>query len=171
MDRLKKKGNAPEMKLYDNRADEKKIWTVRRSGLGATAHVPGKKITWEGWEDASVPPEKLGGYLRDFRKLLDEFGYGCDLYGHFGQGCVHTRIDFDLETAGGIKTFRAFLDKAADLVVSYGGSLSGEHGDGQSKAAMLPKMYGAEMIQAFEEFKAIWDPGVEDESGKDRQAV
>src|SRR5579863_9436551 len=157
MDRLKQKGDAPSMKLYDNMADEKKIWTVRRSGLGATGHVPGKNITWEGWEDASVPPDKLGGYLRDFRKLLDKFGYEGDLYGHFGQGCVHTRIDFDLETADGIATYRNFLDEAADLVVSYGGSLSGEHGDGQSKAALLPKMYGDEMIRAFEEFKAIWD--------------
>ncbi len=158
MDRLQKKGNAPSMKLYDRPEDEKKIWTVRRSGLGATAHVPDKKITWEGWEDSSVPPEKVGNYLRDLRKLLDKFGYACDLYGHFGQGCVHTRIDFDLETAEGIRTFRRFLDEAADLVVSYGGSLSGEHGDGQSKAAMLPKMYGEEMIHAFEEFKTIWDP-------------
>jgi FAD/FMN-containing dehydrogenase/Fe-S oxidoreductase len=166
MDRLKKAGNPPAMKLYDNPEDEKKIWTVRRSGLGATAHVPNKKITWEGFEDASVPPDKLGGYLRGFRKLLDKFGYACDLYGHFGQGCVHTRIDFDLETAEGIKTFRQFLDEASDLVVSYGGSISGEHGDGQSKAAMLPKMFGPEMIQAFEEFKTIWDPDWKMNPGK-----
>jgi Fe-S oxidoreductase len=166
MDRLKRGSDAPAMKLYDNPEDEKKIWTVRRSGLGATAHVPNKKITWEGFEDASVPPDRLGGYLRDFRKLLDKFDYACDLYGHFGQGCVHTRIDFDLETAEGIKTFRNFLDEAADLVVSYGGSLSGEHGDGQSKAALLPKMYGPEMIQAFEEFKAIWDPDWKMNPGK-----
>ncbi len=158
MARLKKQPNAPSMKLYDSRDDEKKIWTVRASGLGATAHVPGKKITWEGWEDASVPPDKLGRYLRDFRKLLGKHGYACDLYGHFGQGCVHTRIDFDLETAEGIANFRSFIEEAAGLVVSYGGSLSGEHGDGQSKAEMLPKMYSPEMIAAFEEFKAIWDP-------------
>jgi hypothetical protein len=157
MDRLKKAKNAPRMRLYDNPADEKKTWTVRRSGLGATAHVPGKEITWEGWEDASVPPDKLGGYLRDFRKLLDRYGYEGDLYGHFGQGCVHTRIDFDLETADGIRHYRSFLDEAANLVVSYGGSISGEHGDGQSKAALLPKMFGPELIQAFHEFKSIWD--------------
>jgi FAD/FMN-containing dehydrogenase/Fe-S oxidoreductase len=166
MDRLRKKGDAPDMKLYDNAQDEKKIWTVRRSGLGATAHVPNKQITWEGWEDASVPPDRLGGYLRDFRKLLERFGYEGDLYGHFGQGCVHTRIDFDLETAEGIRTYRSFLDAAADLVVSYGGSLSGEHGDGQSKAALLPKMFGPEMVRAFEEFKAIWDPAWKMNPGK-----
>ena len=85
-------------------------------------------------------------------------GYNCSLYGHFGQGCIHTRIDFDLKTADGVKHFRKFLDEAGDLVVSYGGSISGEHGDGQSKAALLPKMFGPELVQAFGEFKAIWDP-------------
>lgn len=158
MDQLKPKPDAPSMKLFDDEKEERLIWTVRESGLGATAHVPNKQITWEGWEDSSVPPEKLGGYLRDFRALLDKFNYKGDLYGHFGQGCVHTRIDFDLETEPGIKTFRRFLYEAADLVVSYGGSLSGEHGDGQSRAELLPKMFGPELIEAFREFKAIWDP-------------
>lgn len=158
MDQLKQKAGAPSMKLFDDAKEEKLIWTVRESGLGATAHVPNKKITWEGWEDSAVPPEKLGGYLRDFRTLLEKFSYTGDLYGHFGQGCVHTRIDFDLETEPGIKTFRKFLHEAADLVVSYGGSLSGEHGDGQSRAELLPKMFGPELIAAFREFKAIWDP-------------
>jgi FAD/FMN-containing dehydrogenase/Fe-S oxidoreductase len=166
MDRLHPKKDAPQMKLYDVVQDEKKIWTVRRSGLGATAHVPNKNITWEGWEDASVPPNRLGDYLRDFRKLLQKFEYEGDLYGHFGQGCVHTRIDFDLESATGIDKYRHFLDEAADLVVSYGGSISGEHGDGQSKAALLPKMFGVEMIRAFEEFKAIWDPDWKMNPGK-----
>ncbi len=166
MDMLRKKSDTPQMKLYDNREDEKKIWTVRRSGLGATAHVPDKKITWEGWEDSSVPPEKLGGYLRDLRKLFDKYGYGCDLYGHFGQGCVHTRIDFDLQTAEGIRHYRSFIEEAADLVVSYGGSISGEHGDGQSKAEMLPRMFGPELIQAFNEYKSIWDPDWKMNPGK-----
>ena len=98
MDALKQTKNPPSMKLFDNPEEEQMIWKVRESGLGATAHVPNKKITWEGWEDAAVPPDKVGAYLRDFRKLLEKFGYGCDLYGHFGQGCIHTRIDFDLET-------------------------------------------------------------------------
>jgi FAD/FMN-containing dehydrogenase/Fe-S oxidoreductase len=166
MERLQANNDAPKMKLYEEFEDEKKIWTVRRSGLGATAHVPGKNITWEGWEDASVPPEKVGPYLRDFRKLLDKFQYHGDLYGHFGQGCIHTRIDFDLETAAGIDAYRRFLDEAAELVVSFGGSISGEHGDGQSKAALLPKMFGPEMIRAFEEFKTIWDPAWKMNPGK-----
>lgn len=166
MHALKQVDNAPAMKLFDDREEEKMIWKVRESGLGATAHVPDKKITWEGWEDAAVPPDKVGAYLRDFRKLLEKFGYGCDLYGHFGQGCIHTRIDFDLETHDGIQTFHSFLNEAADLVVSYGGSLSGEHGDGQSKAQFLPKMFGEELVQAFREFKSIWDPDWKMNPGK-----
>ncbi len=158
MKELGKSKNPPTMKLFDEEKEEKMIWKVRESGLGATAHVPNKKITWEGWEDAAVPPERLGNYLRDFRKLLERFGYEGDLYGHFGQGCIHTRTDFDLETHEGIKQFRSFLESAADLVLSYGGSLSGEHGDGQSRAWLLPKMFGPELIEAFREFKSIWDP-------------
>lgn len=166
MDKLKKKPDAPSMKLITDKAEEEMIWTVRRSGLGATAHVPNKKITWEGWEDAAVPPEKLGGYLRDFRKLLQRYHYKGDLYGHFGQGCVHTRIDFDLETQPGIDKFHAFLGDAADLVVRYGGSLSGEHGDGQSKAEFLGRMFGDELVGAFGEFKRIWDPDCKMNPGK-----
>jgi FAD/FMN-containing dehydrogenase/Fe-S oxidoreductase len=158
MKEVGKTTNPPTMKLFDDDKEEKMIWKVRESGLGATAHVPNKKITWEGWEDAAVPPERLGNYLRDFRKLLERFSYEGDLYGHFGQGCIHTRIDFDLETHEGIKQFRLFLESAADLVLSYGGSLSGEHGDGQSRAWLLPKMFGPELIEAFRAFKSIWDP-------------
>ncbi|MBC5784061.1 FAD-binding oxidoreductase [Ramlibacter sp. USB13] len=158
MDRLRHARNAPTMKLLDGPRQEACIWKVRESGLGATAHVPDQPITWEGWEDSSVPPERLGEYLRKLRALFDRYGYGCDLYGHFGQGCVHTRIDFDLETADGIAKFRRFLHDAAQLAVSLGGSISGEHGDGQSKAELLPLMFGEDLCGAFEEFKAIWDP-------------
>jgi FAD/FMN-containing dehydrogenase/Fe-S oxidoreductase len=163
---LKKGKQAPSMKLFDDKKHEKMVWEIRESGLGATANIPGSPLTWEGWEDAAVPPAKVGGYLRDFRKLLDRYGYKCDLYGHFGQGCVHTRIDFDLQTHDGVKTYRAFVHDAADLVVSYGGSLSGEHGDGQSRAELLPKMFGSELIQAFREFKSIWDPDWKMNPGK-----
>ena len=166
MDELQGDSTSPSMKLFDDLQQEKMIWKVRESGLGATAHVPGKKITWEGWEDAAVPPEKLGGYLRDFRKLLEKHKYACSLYGHFGQGCVHTRIDFDLFTADGIKNFRSFIEDASDLVASYGGSLSGEHGDGQSRGEMLPRMFGEELVGAFNEFKAIWDPDWKMNPGK-----
>ena len=134
------------------------VWLIRESGLGATAFVPGEAATWEGWEDAAVPPERLGAYLRDFRRLQGRYGYRGALYGHFGQGCVHTRTNFDLETPGGIARFRSFIGEAADLVVSYGGSLSGEHGDGQARAELLPKMFGPSLVDAFREFKRIWDP-------------
>lgn len=146
------------MKLYDDEEVEKKLWEVRESGLGSTARIPNEKDTWEGWEDSAVHPKDLGNYLRDLRKLFQKYEYACALYGHFGQGCVHTRIDFDMYTHEGIKKYRAFVHEAADLVVSYGGSLSGEHGDGQSKAELLPKMFGMELMQAFREFKSIWDP-------------
>jgi FAD/FMN-containing dehydrogenase/Fe-S oxidoreductase len=158
IDALKQEENAPAMKLFDDPLDQHKIWKIRESGLGATAHVPNKPITWEGWEDSSVPPEKLGEYLRKLRALFDKYEYGCDLYGHFGQGCVHTRIDFDLETAAGIAKYRNFIYEAAHLAVEMGGSISGEHGDGQSKAELLPIMFGEDLVQAFREFKGIWDP-------------
>jgi FAD/FMN-containing dehydrogenase/Fe-S oxidoreductase len=158
MDDLRRKPDAPSMKLFDDPALQHKIWKVRESGLGATAHVPNKDITWEGWEDSAVPPERLGEYLRKLRALFDKYDYDGDLYGHFGQGCVHTRINFDLETAAGIRKYREFIHEAAHLVVGMGGSISGEHGDGQSKAELLPIMFGDRLIQAFKEFKGIWDP-------------
>jgi Fe-S oxidoreductase len=132
---------------------------VREAGLGATAYPPGQADTHEGWEDAAVPPERLGDYLRDFRALIEEFGYGpVSLYGHFGQGCVHTRIPFDLSDPDGVRTYRDFVERAARLVVSYGGSLSGEHGDGQSRGELLPLMFGPEVVDLFGRMKSIFDP-------------
>ena len=154
---LGKHAKPPVMKLFSDRQEAAKIWKIRESGLPATSHQPGGKDTWEGWEDAAVSPDQLGNYLRGFNALLDRYGYSGALYGHFGQGCIHTRIDFDLLTERGIETWRAFLDDAADLVVAHGGSLSGEHGDGQSRAELLPKMFGKELVGAFGEFKRLWD--------------
>jgi FAD/FMN-containing dehydrogenase len=166
IERLKRQNHPPSMKLFDDPREEHKLWEVRESGLGATANVPGMRDTWPGWEDSAVPPDKLGGYLRDLRKLFDKHGYECSLYGHFGQACVHVRIDFDLVTQAGIDNYLSFLNEAADLVISYGGSLSGEHGDGQARAALLPKMYGPELMQAFREFKHIWDTAWKMNPGK-----
>jgi FAD/FMN-containing dehydrogenase/Fe-S oxidoreductase len=135
-----------------------RIWRVRESALGATVFVPGEPHGWEGWEDAAVPPERLGSYLRQLFALMAEYGYRSPMYGHFGQGCVHTRINFDLESEVGIRSFREFLDRATDIVIAHGGSISGEHGDGQARGALLPKMFGPELMQAFREFKALWDP-------------
>ena len=146
------------VRVFADPAQARQLWEVRESGPGAATFVPGRATTHEGWEDAAVAPERLGGYLRDFQGLLSRYRYRGVIYGHFGEGCVHTRIDFDLRTSSGVARFRSFLYDAADLVVGYGGSLSGEHGDGQLRAELLPKMFGPELVQAFREFKAIWDP-------------
>jgi len=159
LDALEGTKDEPTHRFYDDPAQEAELADVREVALGATARVPGRRDTWEGWEDSAVPPERLGDYLRDLQELYDEFGYtGAALYGHFGQGCVHTRIPFDLVTPTGIERFRAFVERAADLVVSYGGSFSGEHGDGQSRGELLPRLFGDEIMEAFRRFKGLWDP-------------
>ena len=158
MDALNRGQRPPDMRLIEDARQMAMIWRVRESGLGATTRIPGAAQTWPGWEDSAAPPEKFADYLRDLRKLIDRFNYTSAFYGHFGQGCLHTRIDFDLTTSEGIARFRHFIEEAADLVVSYGGCPSGEHGDGQSRAELLPKVFGDDLVRAFGEFKAIWDP-------------
>ena len=135
-----------------------RIWRVRDSGLAATVFIPGEPNGYEGWEDAAVPPANMGNYLRALTKLMGEYAYSTPIYGHFGQGCAHLRPNFDFHSEAGILKFRSFIDRAADLVVSFGGSLSGEHGDGQARAALLPKMFGPELVGAFRTFKQLWDP-------------
>jgi FAD/FMN-containing dehydrogenase/Fe-S oxidoreductase len=160
---------APHVKFLDDPTKEQLLTQAREAGLGATAHPIAMHETWEGWEDSAVHPDDLGDYLRDLRELLNDFGYSdkeTALYGHFGQACVHTRIPFELRTADGIAHYRSFAEKAADLVVRYGGSLSGEHGDGQSKAELLPKMFGTDVIRAFAEMKNLFDPGNRMNPGK-----
>jgi FAD/FMN-containing dehydrogenase/Fe-S oxidoreductase len=156
----------PSMRLFTDKRQARQVWDVRESALGATSHVPGEPPGWEGWEDAAVTPDKLGSYLRDLHKLMQGYSYRSALYGHFGHACVHMRINFDLESAQGIAKYRKFVEEAADLVISYGGSLSGEHGDGQSRAELLPKMFGPELVHAFQEFKALWDPDWKMNPGK-----
>ena len=139
-------------------AEAARVWRVREQALGATVFVPGEPHSWEGWEDAAVPPAALGSYLRQLAVLMTSYGYRSPMYGHFGQGCVHMRINFDLHSADGLAKYRAFIDEAADIVLAHGGSLSGEHGDGQSRAALLPKMFGPRIMEAFRKFKTLWDP-------------
>lgn len=158
MEELKKKDNPPTMSLFDDPAQEKKLWEVRESGLGATAWVPGEPNGGPGWEDSAVDPKNVGDYLKDLRALFDKYGYKPSIYGHFGQGCIHCRIGFDFISYDGIEKYKQFTVEAAHLVVKYGGSLSGEHGDGQARGDLLPIMFGDELVQAFKEFKAIWDP-------------
>jgi FAD/FMN-containing dehydrogenase/Fe-S oxidoreductase len=143
---------------YTDPIQQKAVWAIREAGLGATAQPVGEPHNHEGWEDAAVAPEKLGLYLRGIAELWKEYGYHGAWYGHFGQGCVHTRNNFDFSTVEGLRTYRAYVERAADLCVSLGGSLSGEHGDGQSRGELLEKMFGPELIDAFRQFKAVWDP-------------
>ncbi len=136
----------------------KAVWEVRASALAATAIPPKGPHNHEGWEDAAVPPERLGEYLRRMTELWQRFGYSGAWYGHFGQGCVHTRNPFELHTVEGLAAFREFLEAAADLVTEMGGSLSGEHGDGQARGELLERMFGAQIIDAFRTVKALFDP-------------
>jgi FAD/FMN-containing dehydrogenase/Fe-S oxidoreductase len=162
---LSRSPNPPNVRLLAGQ-QAKRIWEIREASLGVTSHVPGEPLNWEGWEDAAVAPEKLGGYLRDLRKMMTAFNYKGSLYGHFGHACVHTRLNFDFQSKTGIAKFRKFVEEAADLVVTYGGSLSGEHGDGQARAELLPKMFGPELMQAFRKFKLAWDPDWKMNPGK-----
>jgi FAD/FMN-containing dehydrogenase/Fe-S oxidoreductase len=152
--------------LFSDPLDQQRVWQIRESGLGATAHPVGEPINHEGWEDAAVPPANLGTYLRGIQSLWDEFGYSGAWYGHFGQGCVHTRNNFDFSSLEGLATYRTYVERAAAFCVSLGGSISGEHGDGQSRGELLEIMYGPEMMDAFRRFKAVWDPGNRMNPGK-----
>ncbi|MEU0226301.1 FAD-binding and (Fe-S)-binding domain-containing protein [Streptomyces sp. NPDC006284] len=139
-------------------AGQRALWRVREDASGTATRMPGGAEAWPGWEDCAVPPARLGAYLRDFRGLLAAHGLRGTPYGHFGDGCIHVRIDFDLLTAAGVARFRRFSEELADVVVAHGGSLSGEHGDGQARAELLPRMYGEETVALFEWAKAVWDP-------------
>ncbi|OPG05482.1 FAD-binding oxidoreductase [Streptomyces sp. GKU 895] len=162
LDGLHESEHDPTVAFFDDPSHEQELWQVRESGLGATAHIPGRPDTFEGWEDSAVPPDRLGDYLRRLRDLYREFGYlsdtGPSLYGHFGQGCVHTRIPFDLYSADGVAAYRRFMERAADLVAEFGGSFSGEHGDGQSRGELLPRMFGERLVGAANELKGAFDP-------------
>jgi FAD/FMN-containing dehydrogenase/Fe-S oxidoreductase len=138
--------------------DQRALWQIREDASGTATRLPGGGEAWPGWEDCAVPPARLGAYLKDFRALLREHDLRGLPYGHFGDGCIHVRIDFDLLTADGIRRFRAFSEELADTVVAHGGSLSGEHGDGLARAELLPRMYGEEMVALFAGFKDLWDP-------------
>ncbi|WP_240152021.1 FAD-binding and (Fe-S)-binding domain-containing protein [Streptomyces mobaraensis] len=159
--------DAPDVALSDDPEREQAMLKAREAGLGVTARPPDDRETWEGWEDSAVPPDRLGDYLRDLKKLFGEFGYqSASLYGHFGQGCVHTRVPFGLRTAEGVADFRRFLHRAADLVQEYGGSLSGEHGDGQARGELLVRMFGERLVGAFAELKHLCDPDGKMNPGK-----
>lgn len=153
-------GPRPTSRLITSRDDQRRIWSIRENGASSTQlsidpNVVDPKV---GWEDAAVDPTRLGDYLRGFQALVDRYGYRTSLFGHFGDGCVHARVTFDLRTAQGVFDYRNFAREAAQLVVDFGGSLSGEHGDGQARAELLPIMFGDELMEAMRAFKRIWDP-------------
>ncbi|MFG2784401.1 FAD-binding and (Fe-S)-binding domain-containing protein [Streptomyces prunicolor] len=139
-------------------AGQRTLWRIREDASGTATRMPDGSEAWPGWEDCAVPPAQLGPYLRDFRGLLAAHDLRGTPYGHFGDGCIHVRIDFDLLTEPGVARFRRFSEELAELVTAHGGSLSGEHGDGQARAELLPKMYGEEMVTLFERAKGAWDP-------------
>ncbi|MGW7579444.1 FAD-binding and (Fe-S)-binding domain-containing protein [Streptomyces sp. NPDC054765] len=149
---------ATDHTLVTDPAGQRGLWRIREDASGTATRLPDGSEAWPGWEDCAVPPARLGPYLRDFRALLTQHGLRGTPYGHFGDGCIHVRIDFDLLTEPGIRRFREFSYDLGELVVAHGGSLSGEHGDGQARAELLPKMYGPELVGLFERFKSLWDP-------------
>jgi Fe-S oxidoreductase len=133
------------------------LFRIREDGAGLAARTLERQAQ-SGWEDAAVPPERLGAYLRGFDALLKESGLDGVPYGHFGDGCVHVRIDFPLREEGGRRGFREFVEAAADLTASHGGSLSGEHGDGRARSELLPRMYSPEVLALFAGVKHLFDP-------------
>lgn len=148
--------------------NESALWSIREQGASATSMSldPNDPDPIVGWEDTAVDPLQLGDYLREFQALIDRYDYTTSLYGHFGDGCIHARITFDTRSESGVAKWRQFSEEIAQLVVRFGGSLSGEHGDGQAKAEFLPIMYGDRLMQAFREFKSIWDPDSRMNPGK-----
>ncbi|MFF1921317.1 FAD-binding and (Fe-S)-binding domain-containing protein [Streptomyces sp. NPDC058221] len=159
--------DAVDAAVVTDPAGQRALWRIREDASGTATRIWGSPLdgvlgggseAWPGWEDCAVPPARLGPYLRDFRALLTEHGLRGTPYGHFGDGCIHVRIDFDLLSGDGVARFRRFSEELASLVVEHGGSLSGEHGDGQARAELLPKMYGDELVALFARFKDLWDP-------------
>jgi FAD/FMN-containing dehydrogenase/Fe-S oxidoreductase len=135
------------------------VWQIRESGLGSSAFIPGRPRTWPGAEDSAVPPANLGAFLRGFDRILSRHSLRvATYYGHFGEGCVHARVNFDLASAPGIAMFRAAMTDIGGLVTELGGSLSGEHGDGIARSELLPMMFRPDLIEAFRSFKKIFDP-------------
>ncbi|WP_098025648.1 FAD-binding and (Fe-S)-binding domain-containing protein [Streptomyces sp. st115] len=157
-ERVLRAADAVDGTVVTDPAGRRALWRIREDAAGTATRTPDGSEAWPGWEDCAVPPARLGAYLRDFRALLAEHGLRGTPYGHFGDGCIHVRIDFDLISPEGVARFRRFSEETADLVVAHGGSLSGEHGDGQARAELLPRMYGDELVALFGQFKDLWDP-------------
>lgn len=158
LEKLRGIGRMVDGRVVPDTVERASLWRVREDGAGLSARLSSGGESWPGWEDSAVAPARLADYLSDFRDLLADHGLQGVMYGHFGAGCMHVRITYDLRSDAGRKVFREFTAAAAALVVSHGGSLSGEHGDGRARSEFLPLMYSPAMLTAFEDFRAIWDP-------------
>lgn len=156
--RLRQNGRLVDGRAVPDPAERASLWRVRYDGAGLSSRLASGGESWPGWEDSAVAPGKLADYLDDFRGLLARHGLAGVMYGHFGAGCMHIRITYDLRSAAGRNVFRAFSQEAAELVVRHGGSLSGEHGDGRARSELLPVMYSPELLAAFAAYRRLWDP-------------
>ncbi|MFC3480325.1 FAD-binding and (Fe-S)-binding domain-containing protein [Kocuria carniphila] len=158
LERLSENGRLVEGIAVPDPEERANLWRVREDGAGLSSRLATGGESWPGWEDSAVAPEKLADYLADLRELLSDYDLDGVMYGHFGAGCMHIRITFDLRTEAGREVYRNFTRDAAHLVVRHGGSLSGEHGDGRARSALLPIMYSPEVLDAFAAFRRAWDP-------------
>nr|WP_314192344.1 FAD-linked oxidase C-terminal domain-containing protein [uncultured Arthrobacter sp.] len=158
LEKLRADGRVIDHSVVTQPSERAKLWRVREDGAGLSSRRIDGVQTWPGWEDSAVAPERLADYLAELLALVRDYGYTAFMYGHFGAGCVHMRLDYDLRTNSGRQVFEKFTREAAKLVVAHGGSLSGEHGDGRARSDLLDVMYSAEMISLFKEFKRVWDP-------------
>jgi FAD/FMN-containing dehydrogenase/Fe-S oxidoreductase len=155
---LIRNGRLTDGRIVSDQRERASLWRVREDGAGLSARPAQGGETWGGWEDSAVAPENLADYLSDFQELLDKHDLTGVKYGHFGAGCMHIRVNFELRSPAGRMVFRKFVSEAAELVVKHGGTLSGEHGDGRARSELLPVMYSPALIRAFESFRKLWDP-------------
>lgn len=147
-----------DYRIVTDDAEAARLWRIRADGVGLAGRTPGGNQAWPGWEDAAVPPKNLGPYLEEFEQLMADYDIVGLPYGHFGEGTIHVRMDFPFGEPGGVEVFKDFMEDAAALVAKYDGSISGEHGDGRARGALLPHMYSDAAILLFEQFKRLFDP-------------
>jgi FAD/FMN-containing dehydrogenase/Fe-S oxidoreductase len=157
--RLASDGIGADSLVVTDPAVQARLWRIREDGAGLAGRAPSDQPAWPGWEDAAVPPQRLGAYLARFDELVASYDMTSAPFGHFGDGCMHVRLDLPLDRPGGTKIMREFLTDAARLVGEFGGSLSGEHGDGRARSELLPHMYSADAIALFAGIKHAFDPG------------
>jgi len=150
--------DALDARVIDSTTESAALWRIREDGAGLAGRAPSGAPAWAGWEDAAVPPTSLGPYLREFEDLVKAHGLTHMPFGHFGDGCVHTRLDFALDRPDGPATLRSFLEEAAALVAGHGGSLSGEHGDGRARSELLRHLYSPRALDLFAAVKQVFDP-------------